>query len=118
MIQGELEGDAAAHREADDVGRFDVQTFGRGALDVEAVEEVAEVGGVVLVRVAVGRDHAAAVAADVVAYDAKAGVDEGGDLGVPEAEVAAVAVDEDDGRAFAGVFVEGDDAVGVGVGHG
>jgi len=57
------------------------------------------------------------VAADVVPYDAKAGVGESGGLGVPEAEVGAVAVDEDDGRAFAGVFVEGDDAVSVGVRH-
>ena len=57
------------------------------------------------------------MAANVVADDAKSGVDERRRLRVPQPEVAAVAVDEDDGRSFAGVFVEGDDAVGVGVRH-
>ncbi len=118
VFDGEAERDGAAHREADEVDAAEGQRLGRRALDVDAVEQVGQVLRVVLPGVAVGRHQRAAVAADIVADDAVAGGDEGGRLGVPEAQVHGVAVDEDDGRAVAGVLVEGHDAVGVSVRHG
>ena len=50
-------------------------------------------------------DGAAAEAGDVIGYDAESFV-EGLDLGLPHGVVEGEAVDEDDGEAFAGAFVE------------
>ena len=71
IVQRELKGYPASHREAHCVHRLDSQALRSGSFYVQAVEEVTQVGGVVLESVAVRRDHAPAVAAHVVANDAK-----------------------------------------------
>ena len=58
------------------------------------------------------------MAAQVIADDAVAGVDEGGGLRRPHAPVEGAAVDEDDGGAFAFLVVVGGYAVGEDGRHG
>ncbi len=97
----ELQGDEAADRKPDD----------GCARDAESVHERREVAGVVGHVVSVGAELGEAVAALVVADDAELGREDASDV-VPDAQVAAERVDEDERRAVLPPLVAvGDDAV-------
>jgi hypothetical protein len=88
-----------------------------GAVDAEVVEEFEQVLDVVVEGVAGG--GASVQPWPRRSWDgAEAVLSEEGGVALPEAAVSGVAVEEDDRRAIAFKLVVGEDAVGLGYGHG